>query len=121
VSTDYFSSFSDTIEFKAGETIFDAGDTGEVMYAVREGSAEIFVGERSVEVCEVGDFFGEMAIVDHSPRAARAVARTDVTLVPINQRRFLFLVHETPTFALQVMGRLAQRIRQMDQSLKDLP
>ena len=55
--------------------------------------------------------FGEMAIVDGSARSATAVAVEDSTIAVIDRHRFLFLVGETPSFALQVMASLAERLR----------
>jgi len=55
--------------------------------------------------------FGEMALVDHSPRSATVVAATDTTIVPVGEKQFLFLVSRTPHFALNVMRVLAQRLR----------
>jgi CRP/FNR family cyclic AMP-dependent transcriptional regulator len=52
-----------------------------------------------------------MAIVDSSPRMATAVATTDTVLAVIDRRVFLFLVHETPVFALSVMSAMAARLR----------
>jgi len=57
------------------------------------------------------DMFGEMALLDSSPRMATAVATVDTALAVINRHRFLFLVHETPTFALSVMSAMADRFR----------
>ena len=57
------------------------------------------------------DTFGEMAIVDSSPRSATVVAVTDTKLAVIDRHRFLFLVQETPMFALQVMSSIAERLR----------
>jgi CRP-like cAMP-binding protein len=55
--------------------------------------------------------FGEMALIDDAPRSATAVAKTDVELVPISEKQFLFLVSQTPFFALKVMRVLARRLR----------
>ena len=117
MAVDYFHSLTDLVSFKAGEIIFDVGQPGDVMYAVREGEVEIVHKGQVLEVCGPGDFFGEMALVDGSDRAARAVARTDVTLAPVNRQRFLFLVQETPTFALQAMHRLAERVRGFNRAI----
>ena len=61
--------------------------------------------------------FGEMALIDNEPRSATAVAITDVELVPISEKQFLFLVSQTPYFALKVMRILAQRLRATNMSL----
>ena len=52
-----------------------------------------------------------MALVDKSPRSATATALEDSKLAVIDKARFLFLVTETPIFALQVMSSLAERLR----------
>ena len=52
-----------------------------------------------------------MALVDSSPRMASATAVEPTTIAVIDRRQFLFLVHETPTFALQVMSSMAERLR----------
>ena len=52
-----------------------------------------------------------MALIDHSPRSATARAQTDCKVALIDERRFMFLVQETPFFALRVMGVMANRLR----------
>jgi CRP-like cAMP-binding protein len=51
-----------------------------------------------------------MALLGDHQRTASAIAATDCRLTPINERRFLFLVQETPFFALHIMKVLADRI-----------
>ena len=58
-----------------------------------------------------------MALIDDSPRSATAVALTDVTLAPIKENQFLFLVQNTPFFALSVMRVLARRLRRQNKLL----
>jgi CRP-like cAMP-binding protein len=48
------------------------------------------------------------------PRAAAAVAKTNVRLMKIEEKRFLFMVQQTPHFALQIMRVMADRLRTMD-------
>jgi CRP-like cAMP-binding protein len=52
-----------------------------------------------------------MALIDGTPRSATAVAASDVTLVPVSGKQFLFLVSQTPFFALMVMRVLVRRLR----------
>ena len=110
-----FKAATETRNAPSGTVIFEAGSTGEEMFGVIEGKVELSLP--TGQTFEIGpdETFGEMALVDRSPRSATAVAVGDTTLAVIDKRRFLFLVQETPTFALQVMSSLAERLRAMQQ------
>jgi CRP/FNR family transcriptional regulator, cyclic AMP receptor protein len=97
--------------FKAGEVIFRQGDPADELYIVKSGKVEIRLGNRLLDTLPELSIFGEMALIDHSPRSATAVAATDATVVPVSEKQFLFLVSRTPHFALNVMRVLAQRLR----------
>jgi len=112
---DMFQKHADIQSLAAGETIFRQGDPRSVMFVVNEGEVEIQVGDRVVEVVQAGGIFGEMALIDGQPRTATAIARTDCRLVPIDQKRFQFLVQQTPYFAIEVMRVLADRLRRTNQ------
>jgi CRP-like cAMP-binding protein len=101
-------------ELAAGETVFAEGDTGSEMFGLISGAVELRKGQQSLGVLEPGDTFGEMAIVSEAPRSLSAVATEPSVLAVIDDKAFLYLVHETPTFALQVMRSMADRIRERD-------
>jgi CRP/FNR family transcriptional regulator, cyclic AMP receptor protein len=81
------------------------------MYVVRSGTVEIDRDGKIVETVTAGGIFGEMALIDGAPRAATARAKTECEVAPIAEKNFLFLVHETPYFAIAVMRSLAERLR----------
>ena len=81
------------------------------MYVVQKGEVELKVGGEVVETVGIDEFFGEMALIDSGARSATAVAKTDCSLLPINEKRFLYMVEETPFFAITVMRVLSQRLR----------
>lgn len=97
---------------EAGDVLFHAGDAGEQMFGVISGQVELRRGDTVVATVGEGDTFGEMAIVDAAPRSLTAVAVEPTELALIDQRVFMFLVHETPMFAIQVMRSLSARIRE---------
>jgi CRP/FNR family transcriptional regulator, cyclic AMP receptor protein len=109
-----FRNQTDLEAFTAGSTVFRKGDPRTVMYVVKEGEVEIRLRDTVVEVVGPDGIFGEMAMVDGQARTATAVARTDCKLVPIDQKRFQFLVQQTPYFAIQVMQVLVERLRRVD-------
>jgi CRP-like cAMP-binding protein len=109
-----FRNATDCESFSAGQVIFQEGQPGDVMYAVSEGEVDILVRDKVIDTVGPGGILGEMALIDAKPRSATARARTDCKLVPISEKRFTFLVQQTPHFALQVMRVMADRLRRMD-------
>jgi len=73
-----------------------------------------------IAVLGANDVFGERALIDRLPRDVTAVASCDTTLAEIDRGLFLFLVHESPTFALGIMGALAGRLRASDEMVARL-
>lgn len=98
-------------KFAPGEAIFSEGDKGDKMYVIRSGEVEVERDGKIVETLSSGGIFGEMALIDGAPRAATARAKTACEVAPITEKTFLFLVHETPFFAIAVMRSLAERLR----------
>jgi CRP/FNR family cyclic AMP-dependent transcriptional regulator len=118
VTIEIFRNETDTLAIAAGETIFNEGDTGNTtMYVVVEGEVDLLVKGKLVEHLGPGGVLGEMALLDNVPRSASAIAKTACRLVEINEKRFKFLVQQTPNFALQLMRVIADRLRRMDDRL----
>lgn len=101
--------------FSAGQAIFSEGEPGQMMYVVLEGQVRLLVRGQVVEELGPGGVLGEMSLIDDRPRIASAVAVSDCRLVPVDEKRFAFLVQQTPRFAIQVMRVLADRLRRMDE------
>jgi CRP-like cAMP-binding protein len=97
--------------FSAGEAIFNQGEYGESMFIVQDGSVALKNGDRLIDTVSAPGLFGEMALIQHAPRALTAVADTDVDVVEIPARHFWVLVHDTPYFAQLVMSVMATRLR----------
>ena len=106
-----------TRDYKAGETIFLEGDRGAEFFVIQRGRVRILSGNRVLETLGENEIFGEMALIDDSPRSASAVAEDDLTVAPITEKQYLFLVRHTPFFALKVMRMLAQRLRAQNKAL----
>jgi CRP/FNR family transcriptional regulator, cyclic AMP receptor protein len=101
----------DALPFKAGTIIFREGDEARELFVIKSGEVRIQIGNRTITDLGPDSIFGEMALIDNEPRSATAIAVTDAELVPVSERQFLFLVSQTPYFALKVMRALAQRLR----------
>jgi CRP/FNR family transcriptional regulator, cyclic AMP receptor protein len=106
------------ISLRAGEALFREGDSGTLMYILKSGSIDILVKNIVVETATAGALLGEMALIDQGARSATAIAREDCSLVPIDLKRFHFLVQQTPHFATHVMHVMAERLRKIDALIK---
>ena len=100
--------------FSAGQTIFKQGEHGHMMYMIQDGEVDIVYLGTVLETVGPGGIIGEMALIDHSPRTASAIARTDCRVLPMNEKHFYYMVQATPDFALNVMRVMAERLRRMD-------
>jgi CRP/FNR family cyclic AMP-dependent transcriptional regulator len=95
------------------KVIMKEGEGGVFMYVVVTGRVAITIKGKTVDVIGPGGVFGEMALVDQSPRAASAIAETDSELLSINRKDFLALVKGNPGFAVSLLKGLADRLRFM--------
>jgi CRP-like cAMP-binding protein len=98
-------------EFQAGTTIFNEGTPGDVLYVILNGEVEVLVQTTLLEVLGPGEILGEMALIDSESRSATAVAKSACRMAVIDENRFLYMVQQTPLFALHVMRVLAHRLR----------
>lgn len=110
-----FANNPDIVRIPAGQTLFAEGEAGRRMFVLTTGTAEVIVNNRVVETLQHGNIVGEMGLVSPGPRSATVVASSDCEFVAIDEKRFHYLVQQTPFFATQVMRVLAERLRAADQ------
>lgn len=100
--------------FKAGQKIFSEGDEGDGMFVVVKGAVRISkrspTGEEALAVLEPHAFFGEMSLIDNSPRAADAIAHEDSELffIPLKELRTLIEAHHQ--LALKILFALSETL-----------
>jgi CRP-like cAMP-binding protein len=95
------------------KVIMTEGEAGVFMYVVLSGRVAISIKSKIVEWVGPGGVFGEMALVDQSPRAATAIAETDCDLLSINRGDFLKMVKTNPVFVVSLLKAAADRLRDM--------
>ncbi len=108
---------------KDGQVVFREGDTGDGLYIVLKGSVRISkrsaTGEEALAVLEPHSYFGEMALIDSTPRAADAIATdgAEVFFIPLKELRNLIEGHHQ--LALKILYSLcevlAQRLRETNE------
>jgi CRP-like cAMP-binding protein len=87
------------------------------MFVLLKGQAKVMVDEVLVELAEPGAILGELALIDHEPRSASVQCVEDCDFAEVDEKRFRYLVQQTPYFALEVMKVLGQRLRRTDKML----
>ncbi|HEY9827895.1 MAG TPA: DUF1003 domain-containing protein [Stenomitos sp.] len=108
--------------FRAGELIFNYGDMGSSMYLIVSGDVNIYIpgnASRRLSLKDIssGEHFGEMALFDHSPRSASAIATTDVEALELTRETLLQLMRRQPQVAVTLLQTLSSRLRQTDMLL----
>lgn len=102
------------LRYDANSLIMKEGDSGMNMYVILRGAVEISISGTAVEIAGVGVSIGEMALVDQSPRAATAIAKTDCKLLAINRISLMNLVKSEPNIGMALMRSMAERLRYMN-------
>lgn len=99
---------------RAGEIIFCEFEPGDAFYLIQTGKVKIvkIVGdlEKTLDILNPGEFFGEMALLEEAPRSATTIALTDVKLLEFNRANFEVLMQGQPQIVLNLLKLFAKRI-----------
>jgi len=101
--------------YKADENIFWEGEPGVGIYIIQEGAVRIYKtlpdgSDKELAILKNGDFFGEMALLDESPRSASAVALETSHILGLFRPEFFDILERKPRLGLDVTTKLAQMI-----------
>jgi len=112
--------------YQPGDYIFFEGDIDFHFYIIETGRVKIFTKTKSgqrVDITTVseGESFGEFALLGKDPRSASAQAETECTLIKISEAGYNQLLEELPSWASSMMKSFAERLKSMNEKLKDLP
>lgn len=108
-----------------GSVLFRKGDAGSALYAVVSGAIRISAPSGSgkdtaLNLMVPGDVFGEIALLDGGPRSADATAVEDCTVMIIERREFMPLLHAYPALGVRLIEILCARLRQTSEHLEDV-
>jgi CRP-like cAMP-binding protein len=103
-----------TRTFQAGEMIFSEFEPGDTFYLIQSGRVQLIklIGdfERTLDILQPSEMFGEMAILENSPRSATAVALDIVKVLEFNTQNFDILMLGNPQIALKLLRLFTKRI-----------
>src|SRR4030042_6185247 len=95
--------------YEKGEVVFEEGSQGSEMFIVHKGKVRLAAkgpkgAEQTLAILGPGEFFGEMALIDNSPRSASATADAEGTeLIVLDRPKFSYMVQQVPAFCLAIM------------------
>lgn len=116
-----FRSETDFVTLQPGQVLFEKGEAGRHMYVVQSGEVQVLDGNHYFESVSSGGIVGEMALISESPRSATVRAVRESVVIPIDERRFSFLVQQAPFFAIRVMRVMSARLKAMNERVTTLP
>lgn len=113
------------VKIAKGQTLFKEGDAGDRLFVVVEGKLKLGTSsgdgrENLLSILGPGDMFGELSLFDPGPRTATATAVVDSRLLALANDQVIGWVTAHPEVSLQLLGRLAQRLRRTNEVLADL-
>lgn len=111
--------------FSSGQIIFHHGDPGGLLYIITKGKVKITHStpdgqEAMLAIFGAGDFFGELALLDDSPRSATVEALQATETLTLHRDDFIRFIRNNPAFSLHVLHTLAQHIRRLNNQLSDI-
>jgi CRP-like cAMP-binding protein len=120
-----FADVSRERSYPRGSVILFENDPGDSLFVVRSGRVKVvLIGEDGREVIlgvlGVGEYFGEMALIDENPRSAHVIAMEDATLIVLRREDFRRRVESNPSVAWSLLSELSRRLRRADEKIGGL-
>lgn len=90
--------------YQSSERVIEEGRTGDILYIILKGDVGIFRKGKRLYTLTEGQHFGEMAIIDKSPRSATAIVETEeAQLLTINRKNFIQLLRKEQGIAVKIL------------------
>jgi CRP/FNR family transcriptional regulator, cyclic AMP receptor protein len=102
------------IVFDAGAQVVREGSQGYEFFVIVDGKASVSRAGRQVATLGPGDFFGELSLLDRTPRNATVTADTRLETVVVSSQEFRSLLEEAPGLTYKLLAGMARRLRDLD-------
>ena len=116
---DALASRLESVDYDAGDVIFNQGDEGSALFVIEDGAVEISYGEGKTRICLAtlfaGQYFGELSLFDGAPRSATATAVKRSRLIRLDRDALVEFVNGSPAAALRIIGEMSERLRQTNE------
>ena len=111
-------SLCDDIEVDEGRILAKEGSPGSEFFVIVDGEAKVSLRKRKLASLGAGDFFGEMALLDHEPRSATVTALSPMRLLVLDSGSFHRFIRDNPDVTIKILRGVAQRLRDMEKAPK---
>jgi CRP-like cAMP-binding protein len=101
---------TEDMEVPAGKVLCREGETGREFFVILQGEAEVTKNADRIATLSEGDFFGEIALVEHRPRTATVTATNDLRFFVLTSQAFWGLLDHRPEIQREVLRLLAARL-----------
>ena len=105
---------ADAVQVPEGKELIREGSVGKEFFVIVGGKARVTRKGRELAKVGPGDFFGELALLDRSPRNATVTALTDLEVVVLAQREFNQALRDVPSMTKKLLVGMARRIHELD-------
>ena len=111
--------------FPRNTIIISEGDDSDSMYVVLSGKVKVYLSDDEgkeiiINILKDGDYFGELALLDESPRSASVMTQEDSKLAVLSKTAFEDCLKTNPSIALEVIKGLSARLRNLTDNVKSL-
>ena len=102
--------WADTVDLPAGKHLLDEGRLPHEFFVIVDGEVEVLHDERRLATLGPGDFFGEIALIEHGRRTASVVTTTPTTLAVMSPASFAAMRREMAEVALRIDDAIRKRL-----------
>lgn len=102
------------LTMQAGQTLVEEGSPGQEFFVILDGEAEVRRNDRRVARLGVGQYFGELSLLDGGERSASVVALTDIEVLVLDRRDFQALAQSIPGMGFKLLNAMSLRLREAD-------
>lgn len=100
-------------EYGRGDIVIQKGEPGESLYVILSGSAKA-LGKPASRTLRTGDYFGELSLLERTPRSATVIATSDLHVMKLSRKAFLKLAQDDPSVSFRMVTTLGSQIRRLE-------
>jgi CRP/FNR family cyclic AMP-dependent transcriptional regulator len=102
---------SEDMEVEEGKVLTREGQSGSEFFVIVDGDVSVMKNGQEIRTLGPGDFFGEIALLEDTPRTATVVAKTPLRFFVLTRQSFRSMLAHQPELEQKVLAALEERVR----------